>query len=707
MWCGPKVRSDAGPKTEQAMRRPFGLMPVVFVISAWFSLNSVGCGGASSGSIATLPSHFPSSGPSADPPTSGQIPDGTVQTIAQSGLAIAGEAWDPNSGQMFVTLRASGSNWLLLVAPDGSVLKQEGLPGDDLSQNEYLVYDPVDTNIYITFGTIILKVTSAGFVSSVFASGFQSTSGITYDANDGNFYVADFDHLDRISPAGVVTPITPQGSLGGGESGIAYDPQDGNLYVADSVRYDILQVTTGGTITPYAGQCVIPPGGFTCANGDADGVGLAAQFTKPTDIAYDADNGLLYVADSGNMQIRQIAPGAVVTTIAGSGQSGLVDGVGRQAEFEGPQNLGYDHANGNLYVSDNLAYYRAVGTVGPVPPSPGPQVGGFVMYPLPNVDAQPSDIAPGPDGDMWFTENSPDAVGRVTMSGQFGDFPLPAGCGVPTSITEGSDGNEWLIAGCYNQQHELVPQIAKVTPTGTFTMYPFTFGGPQPTALARGTDGNVWFSDFDIQKKKFVGKITPNGMITQYNVSNQLHQAGLSRGLTFGPRRDLWVVDSAGTLDQIGVHGKLINAFSLPGSDGLDVAAGGDGNLWVTDPIDDDIIRVTPMGGVTMFPIGSGPSAIAAGPSDIVYFTQAHDTIGWMTRSGSYDFAYVPAPNSAPNSVALGPDGNVWFTDAGANMIGRYVLNPNSLPPGTKVLRPATHRGGLPFWLPALHPGSR
>lgn len=690
------------------MRKPFGLTPAVFVIFVWFSLAAVGCGGGSSGSLMTLPAHFPSAGPSAVPPTSGQIPDGTVQTLAQSGqsgLDIAGETWDPNSGQMFVALRVSnGTNWLLLIAPDGSIIKQEGLPNQQLYFNEYLAYDPADTNVYVTFGSSILKVASSTFVSTTFATGLQSATGIAYDPNDGNFYVADFDHVDRVSPAGTVTPITPPGSLGGGEAGIAYDPQDGNLYVADSVRYDILQVTTSGTITPYAGQCVIPPGGFSCANGDADGVGLAAQFTNPTDIAYDADKGLLYVADSGNMQIRQIAPGAVVTTVAGSGQNGLIDGVGRQAEFEDPQNLGYDHANGDLYVSDNLTFYRAVGTVGPVPPSPGPQVGGFVMYPLQNVDAQPSDIAPGPDGDMWFTQSFPPAVGRVTTAGQFGAFPLPAGCISPSSITEGNDGNEWLIAACYNQQHELIPQIAKVTPSGMFTMYPFVFVGPQPSALARGTDGNVWFSDFDVNRKKFVGKITPNGVITQYNVSNQFHQTGLASGITFGPHRDPWVVDSAGTLDQIGLHGKLINAFSLPGFGGHDVAYGGRGNLWITDPVDDDIILMTASGGVTTFPIGSSPSAIAAGPNDTAYFTQAHDTIGWMTRSGSYGFAYVPAPYSAPNSVALGPDGNIWFTDNGANMIGRYILNPNSLPPGTKVLRPATHRGGLPYWLPAMHP---
>ena len=681
------------------------LAPAAFITCVCISLFAVGCGGSGAGSV-TAPQSFPSTAPSQIPPTLGQVPDGTVQTIAQSGqsgLDIAGEAWDPNTGYMFVTLRQyGGTNGILLVAPTGQVVTQEALPSANLSFNEYLVYDPADSNVYITYGTETLKVTSSGFVSSTFATGFENATGITYDSQDGNFYVADYDHVDRISPADVVTPITAPGTLGGGESGIAYDSHDGNLYVADPVQNEILQLTTNGAVAIYAGQCVKFPG-QACENGDADGTGSAAQFAQPTDITYDADKDLLYVVDSANHQVRQIASGAVVTTIAGSGQSALIDGVGRQAAFEDPQNIGYDHANANLYVSDNLTYYRAVGTAGPVPPSPGPILGGFVMYPLPNVGAQPSGIAQGADGAMWFTE-AMTQVGRITMDGQFSAFTLPSGCSGGGSITLGHDGDEYFTTGCQNPNNPFIPTIAKVTPGGVFTLYSFPILTPQPESLTQGDDGNVWFTLLDVKKKKFVGKITPAGQITEYSVSSQLHQIRGVYGLTFGPAHDLWVTDTTQTLDQIGIHGRLINAFPLPGQGGFGIAAGRDGDLWLTDPVGDDIKRVTPTGTVTTYPIGSAPSSITTGSDGNLYFTQYPGTLGFMTPSGSYGFVYVPAPSSAPNTVTLGPDGNIWFTDMGANMIGRYIINPNTkLPPGTKVLRPATHLERLPRWVPVSH----
>ena len=54
----------------------------------------------------------------------------------------------------------------------------------------------------------------------------------------------------------------------------------------------------------------------------------------------------------GNYTIRQITPGAVVTTIAGlAGTSGSEDGTGAAARFDYPSGVAVDNS-GNVYVSD-------------------------------------------------------------------------------------------------------------------------------------------------------------------------------------------------------------------------------------------------------------------------------------------------------------------------------------------------------------------
>ncbi len=66
----------------------------------------------------------------------------------------------------------------------------------------------------------------------------------------------------------------------------------------------------------------------------------------------------LYVTDTKNHAIRRIDfanddffPEVEVTTLAGNGESGLQDGLGREAQFNFPTNLDID-ASGNLYIAD-------------------------------------------------------------------------------------------------------------------------------------------------------------------------------------------------------------------------------------------------------------------------------------------------------------------------------------------------------------------
>ncbi len=86
--------------------------------------------------------------------------------------------------------------------------------------------------------------------------------------------------------------------------------------------------------------------------GHADGVGRAALFDEPRDVAIDP-SGNLFVADTGNHVIRKITPDGVVSTFAGTPRvAGSEDGPGALARFTYPGGLTVDRA-GNVYVADN------------------------------------------------------------------------------------------------------------------------------------------------------------------------------------------------------------------------------------------------------------------------------------------------------------------------------------------------------------------
>ena len=84
-----------------------------------------------------------------------------------------------------------------------------------------------------------------------------------------------------------------------------------------------------------------------------DGVGIAAGFNYPAGIVKDWDGKMMYVADCEGHKIRSmcLADGAV-TTLAGNGDIGSANGVGAAATFNGPTDVAIGLDGKMLYVAD-------------------------------------------------------------------------------------------------------------------------------------------------------------------------------------------------------------------------------------------------------------------------------------------------------------------------------------------------------------------
>ncbi len=302
----------------------------------------------------------------------------------------------------------------------------------------------------------------------------------------------------------------------------------------------------------------------------------------------------------------------------------------------------------------------------------GPAISEFDTGLTPNVRLW--GITSGPDGNLWFTEETDNAVGRITPGGVITEFTAGFPTGSPQGIVTGPDGNLWVaMAGGDGA-------IAQVTKAGVVTEFPVPTQG-DPTDITVGPDGNLWYVD---SSADLVGRITPDGSITEF--TSGLSPDSEPSSITKGPDGALWFTEaSAGKIGRITTAGGIAEFSSgLSGSSvPKDIVTGPDGNLWFTLNADPGGIgRITPQGDIVEFSDGlsmnSAPLGIAAGPDGNLWFTESTTpAVGRITTEGEiteYNTGLVSILD--PWGISAGPDGNMWFTGNNPGLVGRITLPP-------------------------------
>ncbi|MEQ7801043.1 IPT/TIG domain-containing protein [Pedobacter sp. ASV1-7] len=183
---------------------------------------------------------------------------------------------------------------------------------------------------------------------------FMLPNGIAYDPTTGDLIVTDrtAQAIKRISKDGVVTKIAGTGvrsTVNGALSVATFNnpyksavDRNGNIYVVDNGANLIRKIDlSNNTVSTLAGSS-------TAAF--LDGQGTNARFNVPTGIAVD-DDGYVYVADAANHAVRKISPTGMVTTLAGNGTAGIIDGEWPNVRMNRPTAvcMGKD---GFLYAAD-------------------------------------------------------------------------------------------------------------------------------------------------------------------------------------------------------------------------------------------------------------------------------------------------------------------------------------------------------------------
>src|SRR5215467_8373829 len=158
----------------------------------------------------------------------------------------------------------------------------------------------------------------------------------------------------------------------------------------------------------------------------------------------------------------------------------------------------------------------------------------MTFYQLP-AGAYPHDVAPAPDGTVWFSGQHQGFAGRFDpKSGQLEKIPLGPGA-APHGVIVGPDGNAWLTEG---GQNAIARVDAKTKAVKLFPL-PSEFAGANLNTAAFDNSGTVWFTG----QSGVYGRVDPaNGKVEAWKAPRG---AG-AYGITGTPAGDVWYASLAG-----------------------------------------------------------------------------------------------------------------------------------------------------------------
>ena len=470
----------------------------------------------------------------------------------------------------------------------------------------------------LSFTTTTSSNSSAGtYAGAVTASGQTSTNyAITYDSGPMNVTPAASAPVTDVSATSTTIELAV-GSTSPGTSVLVQYSTDPNL--------PPLFTTLAGT----SGQ-----------TGSSDGNGPPALFDAPQGVAVDA-SGNIYVADTGNDTIREIAPSDVVTTIAGvAGVAGSSDGPGASALFDAPEGVAVD-VHGDVFVADTgndtIRELTPVGgtwtvtTFAGIAGQAGSRDGTTALF-----DA-PADVAVDAGGNVYVADTGNDTIrlisstGVTTLAGTADQAGSADGTGAsarldaPSAVAVDGGGNIYVADFGNNA-------IRKITPDRLVSTLPGTFN--DPSGVAVDSQGDVYVASVAAGT---IDEITPGGVITF-----PLDPSGIA-------------LDGSGNVIAANTGANSIERLNLSVPSVL--VSPGDGTASVTLPgLNPDTTYYfralitsadgTAVGGIQQFTTRKAmvvPTITWTNPVDITYGTPLSNTQLDASASVGGAFAYTPA----------------------------------------------------------------
>ena len=285
-------------------------------------------------------------------------------------------------------------------------------------------------------------------------------------------------------------------------------------------------------------------------------------------------------------------------------------------------------------------------------------------YPVP-AGSHPHDVAPAPDGTIWYTGQNIGVLGRLDpVSGDIDEIPLGDGS-APHGVIIGPDGAAWVTDGGLNA-------IVRVDEnTSAVDVYPLPGGDVNLNTAVFDHDGILWFT----------GQGGVFGRLDPASPEPAMFEAPDGRGpygITVTPNNEVFYASLAG--NHIARIDKATGAATridppTPGQGSRRVWSDNNGMVWVSEWEAGQVGVYDPMTGSWrewVLP-GDAPQAYAVyvDETDRVWLTDfAGDGAVVRFDPTTESFESFPLPTPAGNvRQLLGRPGEVWGAESAADAL--------------------------------------
>ena len=280
--------------------------------------------------------------------------------------------------------------------------------------------------------------------------------------------------------------------------------------------------------------------------------------------------------------------------------------------------------------------------------------------------AWPHDVAPAPDGGVWYTAQRQGALGRLDpATGKVEQIPLGDGS-APHGVIVGPDGAPWITDGGLNAIVRVDPATRKVT------RYPLPAGTDNANLNTAAFDGAgvLWFT----------GQNGIYGRLNHANGNIEVFKAPDGRGpygITATPGGDIYYASLAGSyIARIDISTGDATVIEPPTADqgARRVWSDSRGRIWVSEWNSGQVSVYDPAG-------NSWRSWKLPGEDPLTYavYVDEHDKV-WLSDFGGnalvrfdpeterFDVQRHPRPEANVRQI-LGRPGEVWAPESGTDTL--------------------------------------